>query len=152
MFLCPWNVPSNKTGVGCHFLLQGIFLTQALNTHLPCLLHWQADSLPLSHLEKPRRTSVQFSSVAQLCPTLSDPMNHITPGLAVHHQLLDPPKPMSTVLVMHPTISSSVVPLSSCPPPFPASGSFQMNQFFASGGQSIGVSAAASILPMNIQG
>ena len=51
----------------------------------------------------------------------------------------------------HPTISSSVVPFSSCLQPFPASGSFQMSQFFASGGQSIGVSASASVLPMNIQ-
>ena len=51
----------------------------------------------------------------------------------------------------HPTISSSVVPFSSCLQSFPASGSFQMTQFFASGGQSIGVSASASVLPMNIQ-
>ena len=51
----------------------------------------------------------------------------------------------------HPTISSFVVPFSSCPQSFPASGSFQMSQFFASGGQSIGVSASASVLPMNIQ-
>ena len=51
----------------------------------------------------------------------------------------------------HPTISSSVVPLSSCLQSFPASGSFQMSQLFASGGQSIGVSALASVLPMNIQ-
>ena len=51
----------------------------------------------------------------------------------------------------HPTISSSVIPFSSYPQSFPASGSFQMSQFFASGGQSIGVSASASVLPMNIQ-
>ena len=51
----------------------------------------------------------------------------------------------------HPTISSSVVPFSSCLQSFPASRSFQMSQFFASGGQSIGVSASASVLPMNIQ-
>ena len=51
----------------------------------------------------------------------------------------------------HPTISSSVVPFSSCRQSFPASGSFQMSQFFASGGQSIGVSASTSVLPMNIQ-
>ena len=49
----------------------------------------------------------------------------------------------------HPTISSSVVPFSSCPQSFPASGSFQMSQLFASGGQSIGVSASASVLPVN---
>ena len=51
----------------------------------------------------------------------------------------------------HPTISSSVVPFSSHLQSFPASGSFPMNQFFASGGQRIGVSASASVLPMNIQ-
>ena len=51
----------------------------------------------------------------------------------------------------HPTISPSVVPFSSCLQSFPASGSFPMSQFFASGGQSIGVSASASGLPMNIQ-
>ena len=52
----------------------------------------------------------------------------------------------------HPTISSSVIPFSSCLQSFPASGSFPMSQFFASGGQSIGASASASVLPMNIQG
>ena len=51
----------------------------------------------------------------------------------------------------HPTISSSISPFSSCPKPFPASGSFQMSQLFASGGQSIGVSASTSVLPMNTQ-
>ena len=49
----------------------------------------------------------------------------------------------------HPTISSSVVPFSSCPQFSPASGSFQINQFFASGGQSTGVSASTSVLPKN---
>ena len=51
----------------------------------------------------------------------------------------------------HPTISSSVFPFSSCFQSFPASGSFPVSQFFASGGQSIGVSTSTSILPMNIQ-
>ena len=51
----------------------------------------------------------------------------------------------------HPTISSPVIPFSSCPQSFSASGSFPMSQLFASGGQSIGVSASASVLPMNIQ-
>ena len=51
----------------------------------------------------------------------------------------------------YPTISSSVIPFSSCLQSFPASGSFQMSQFFAWGGQSIAVSASASVLPMNIQ-
>ena len=51
----------------------------------------------------------------------------------------------------HPAISSSVIPFSSCPQSIPASGSFQMSQLFPSGGQSNGVSASASVLPMNIQ-
>ena len=51
----------------------------------------------------------------------------------------------------HPTISSSVIPFSSCPQSFPASGSFPMSQFFRSGGQSIGVSASTSVLLKNIQ-
>ena len=51
----------------------------------------------------------------------------------------------------HPTTSSSVIPFSSCLQSFPASESFQMSQFFASGGQSIGVSASTSVLPMNTQ-
>ena len=51
----------------------------------------------------------------------------------------------------HPTISSSVITFSSCPQSFPASGSFQMSQLFTSGGQSIGVSASTSVLPMNTQ-
>jgi len=51
----------------------------------------------------------------------------------------------------NPTISSSVVPFSSCPQPFPASGSFPMSQLFTSGGQSMGVSASTSVLPMNTQ-
>ena len=46
----PWNFPGKNTGVACHFLLWGIFPTQEFNTHL---LHWQADSLPLSHQGSP---------------------------------------------------------------------------------------------------
>ena len=61
------------------------------------------------------------------------------------------PNPCSSSQWCHPTISSSVIPFSSCPLSFPASGSLKMNQLFASGGQSIGVSASASILPMNTQ-
>ena len=51
----------------------------------------------------------------------------------------------------HPAISSSGVPFSSCPQSFPASGSFQMNHLFASGGQSIGLSTSTSVIPMNTQ-
>ena len=61
------------------------------------------------------------------------------------------PNPCSLSRWCHPTISSSVIPFSSCPQSFPASGSFQMSQLFTSGGQSTGVSASTSVLPMNIQ-
>ena len=59
--LCPWGFPSKNTRVGCHFLLQGIFLTKGSNLYLLCLLHWQADSLPLHHLG-----SKHYSSEGQL--------------------------------------------------------------------------------------
>ena len=94
----------------------------------------------------------QFSSVAQSCMTLCDHMNHSTPGLPVHHQL-----PESTQTHVHwvgdaPTISSSVIPFSSWLQSFPASGSFPISQVFTSGGQSIGISPSASVLPVNIFG
>ena len=62
-----------------------------------------------------------------------------------------PPKPCPLSWWCHPTISSSVVPFSSCPQCFPASGSFQISQLFASGGQSVRVSVSTSDLPMNTQ-
>ena len=92
-----------------------------------------------------------FSSVAQSCLTLCDPTNGSTPGLPVHHQLsrVHPDLcPLSQWC--HPTISSSVIPFS-CLQSFPASGSFPVSQLFTSGGQSIGVSASTSVLPMNTQ-
>ena len=54
ILLSPWNFPGKNTGVGCHFLLQGIFLAQGSNPHLLCLLHWQADFLPLSYQGSPK--------------------------------------------------------------------------------------------------
>ena len=59
------------------------------------------------------------------------------------------PNPSPSSRWCHPTILSSVVPFSSCPQSYPASGSFPVSQFFTSGGQSIGVSASTSMLPMN---
>ena len=61
------------------------------------------------------------------------------------------PNPCPSSQWCHPTISFSVVPFSSCPQSFPALGSFPMSQLFASGGQSIGISASSSVLPMNTQ-
>ena len=55
----PWDSPGKNIGVGCHFLLQGIFLTQGLNPHLFRLPHWQASSLPVSHQGGPKYNSKQ---------------------------------------------------------------------------------------------
>ena len=98
-----------------------------------------------------QHASVHFSSVTQSCPTLRPhepeharpPCPSPTPGVHPH------PCPLSWWC--YPTISSSVFPFSSCTQSFPASGSFQMSQLFASGGQIIGVSASASVLPTNTQ-
>ena len=92
-----------------------------------------------------------FSSVAQSSNSLQPhesqhtrpPCSSATPG--VH------PNPCPLSQWCHSTISSSVVPFSFCPQSFPASGSFPRSQLFASGGQSIGVLASTSVLPMNIQ-
>ena len=103
--------------------------------------------------------SVQFSSVSSVQFSCSVIFDSLWPHGLQHAR---PPCPSPTPRVYsnshplsqrcNPTISSSVVPFSSCLQSFPASGSFQMSQFFASGGQSIGVSALTSVLPMNIQG
>ena len=93
----------------------------------------------------------QFSSVAQSCPTLRPrelqharhPCPSQTPGVYSNTCL--------SSRWCHPAISSSVIPFSSCSQSFPASGSFPMSQLFAWGGQSIGVSASASVLPMDSQ-
>ena len=90
----------------------------------------------------------QFSSVTQSCLTLYNPMNLSTPGLPVHHQLLK-----FTQTYVH-WVSDAIQPshsLLSLSQSFPAPGSFQMSQLFASGGQSIGVSASTSVLPVNTQ-
>ena len=96
--------------------------------------------------------SDQFSSVTQSCRTLWDPMDCSTPGLPVHHQL-----PEFTQTHVH-RICNAIQPshplLSPSPPAFNLcqnQGLFKWVKFFASGGQSIGVSASGSVLPMNIQ-
>ena len=95
--------------------------------------------------------SVKFRSITQLCPTLRPhELQHARPPCpSPTPSIYRKPCPLSWWC--HPTISSSVVPFSSCPQSFPASGSFQMSQLVTSGGQSIGVSAWISVLPMNTQ-
>ena len=95
--------------------------------------------------------SVQFSPVAQSCPTLCDPMNRSTPGLqsitnswsSLRLTSIESVMPSSHLILCRPF---------SCSQSLPASESFPMSQLFAWGGQSTGVSASASVLPKNTQG
>ena len=64
--LCPWDSPGKNTGVGCHFLLQGIFLTKGLNPCLLSLLNWQVGSLPLVPPGKPRISMCMLSHFSQV--------------------------------------------------------------------------------------
>ena len=96
---------------------------------------------------------IQFSSVIHLCQTHCDHMGSSTPGLPVHDQLLEftqthVHRVSDAIQPSHPLLP----PFSSCLQSLPASGSFPRSRLFASGGQSFGASAAASVLPMNIQG
>ena len=103
----------------------------------------------------PQHTWVLLSSVQLSCVVMSDSLE----PHGLQHARLPFPSPTPGACWnlcplsqwCHPTISSSVIPFSSCLQSFSASGSFPRSQFFASGGQSIGVSASASVLPMNIQ-
>ena len=96
-----------------------------------------------------RHYSFQFSHSLVSDSLLPHGLQHTRP--LVPHQLPVYSNSCPLSQWCHPTISSSVIPFASCLQSFPASGSFPMSQFFASGGQSIGVSASASVLPMNIQ-
>ena len=99
--------------------------------------------------------TVQFSKIQFNCSVMS---NSLWPH-GLQHARLPCPSPICEVCLnpcqlswwCHPTISSSVIPLSSCPQSFSTSGSFPKSQFFTSGGQSTGASASASVLPMNTQ-
>ena len=131
----------------CFCLLCYDFPLLAPESHAPSGHHL----LPPSSLCGLSRT-VKFSSVTQSCLTLRP----------YGPQYARPPCPSSTPRVYsnscplswwcHPIISSSVIPFFSCLQSFPASGSFQMSQLFASGGQSIWVSVSTLVLPMNTQG
>ena len=123
-------------------------------SNCPVIFNWKTRT----HAFMPICSDIVFTvcrccySVTKSCPTLLD---HWT---AAHQALLSftPPTVCSNSRPLsqwcHPTIFSFVIPFSSCLQSFPASGSFRMSQLFTSGGQSIGVSASASTLPMNIQG
>ena len=144
--LCPWNFPGKDTGVSCHFLLQGIFLTLGSNLHLVCLLHWQVDrrftAVPpgKSNIEYYQGLNTQKinSNIRSDQISRSVVSNSLRPYESQHPR---PPCPSPTPGVhsnsypssqwCHPAISSSVVPFSSCPQSLPASESFPMSQFFA---------------------
>ena len=200
LFVALWTVASQaplsrdssgvNTGAGCHFLLQGIFWIQGLNSSL---LH-QTDrerhvSYDITYMQNLKENDtneliyiqnwakwiytvvrvlrnseegavlffiILFISIQFSCSVMS---NSLRPHGPQHAR---PPYPSSTPGVYpnscplswwcHPTISSSVIPFSSCLQSFPALMSFPMSQLFVSGGQSIGVSALVSVLPMNIKG
>ena len=97
--------------------------------------------------------SVQFSrSVNGTETTFCNPMDCTMPGFIVHHQLPEPiQNSCPSIQGCHPTVLPSVIPFSSCPQSFSASGSFPMSRLVSSSRRSTGASASASVLPMNIQ-
>ena len=165
MLLCPWNSPGKNIRVGCHSLLQGTHPTQRLNLGLQ---DWrQISFLPSETPGKPLLffttllfviLSTTFFLSLKLLFTCSVMPNILQLHGLQHIRLLSSspsPRVCSNSCPLsqwcHPTILPSVVPFSSCLQSFPASGSFQMSQLFTWGGQSIGVSASPSVLPMNTQ-
>ena len=161
--LCSWDFPGKNTGGGSHSLLQRIFLTQGSNPGLlNCtwiLYHLSHQGSPWNEQENINSSGVKCSElecfrclVAQSCPTLCD-----------HHWLQQtrPPCPSLSPRICsnscplnwwcHPSISSSLIPFSSCLQSFLALRSFPMSWLFPLGGQTTGASASVSVLPMNIQ-
>ena len=143
IFLWPWSCHSSSSKVS-FWVRIAIPALQRYCHNVSKQLNTMLGSLDLFN---------QFSSVQSLSHVqFWDPMDCSTPGLPVHLQLLEFTQiHVHWVSDCHPTISSSVIPFSSHLQSFPASGSFSMNQFFASGGQSIGVWGSTSVLPKNIQ-
>ena len=126
-------IPKYHPG-GSHHLMPTWKSSASSICNLP--LSWLIPSFPSSiystgFLEKVCISSVQFSSVAQSCPTLCDPMNHSTPDLPVHHQLLEFTQTHVHQSVMPSSHLILCLPFSSCPQSLPASGSFPMSQLFA---------------------
>ena len=148
-----WWLNSNKCLHSCSLQLMGLKGAWA---------HWRLtgrDFLP----QGPSSSHLYLASAVLLVSvqSLSCVWLFSTPWTAAHQASLSITNSQSFLKFMsitititwwyHPTISSSVVPFSSCPQSFPALGSFQMSQLFTSGGQIIGVSASTSVLPMNTQ-
>ena len=144
--------------MGCHFLSISCLVARFFycwTTREAQIRTWTFIKRKMKHFCKKKDMLLpQFSSVAQSCLTVWPHGLHAAcqDSLSVHHQLLKLAHtqcPLSQWC--HPTISSSVVPFSSCFQSFPASGFSPLSQLFASGSQSIGASASASILPMKFQ-
>ena len=176
---CPWGSPGKNTEVGCHFLLQCIKVkSESEVTQSSLTLRDPMDCSPpcssihgIFQARVLERGAIAFSSISTLLKfkkkkkqtwSVQFSRSVMSTSLRPHglHQARLPcpsptpraysnPCPLSRWC--HPTIPSSVIPFSSRLRSFPASGSFQMSQFFASAGQSIGVSTSTSVLPMNIQ-
>ena len=152
LFMCKWS-EMNIISLYIPFVL---FPPLLLLLYVLChIFYWLVVSSLLTCKSNFNFLKIQFSSVQFSRSVVSD-------SLPLHEsQHARPPCPSPTPGVhsnscplsrwCHPAISSSVVPFSSCPQSLPVSGSFPMSQIFAWGGQSIGVSASASILPMNTQ-
>ena len=88
--LCPWDFPGKNTGMGCRFILQGIFLTQGSNPSLLSLLHWQAYTLPLSHLGSPS-ILLNTTSCLLFAPSInsSPHFTHVNLYLNMHVSQID---------------------------------------------------------------
>ena len=134
--LCPWNSPGKSTGVGCHFLLQGI----KDRTWVSCIAGFFTSRATREALR------VQFSHLVMSDSLWPHGLQHDRPPcLSPTPGVYSNSYPLSWWC--HPTTSSSVVPFFSCLQSFPASGSFQMSRFFASGSQIL--SFSFSISPSN---
>ena len=177
LFATPWNSLGQNTGMSSLLLLQGIFPTQGLNSALlqfrqilyqlshkgsPRILEWVAYPLPCGSFLPRNWTGFSLITDRYFINWAISSVSVVSTSLRQHGlQHARPPCPSPTPGVYsnscplswwcHPTISSSVVPFYSHLQSFPASGSFQMNQLFVSGGQNIGISPSTSLLPMNIQ-
>ena len=148
--LCSWNFPSKNIRLACHFSLQGITPVHGLKPYLLHLLNCRQ----ILYEQATGKVSVQFSSDQSLSRVwlFATPWICSMPGLLLHHQFTGFTQThVHRVFDAIQSISSSVVPFFSCPQSLPASESFPMSQLFAWGGQSIGVSDLASVLPKNTQ-
>ena len=128
--------PQKKTGC-CQAWKGSARYSSTTNSHNSQLLHGYFSSVQFSHSAV--SDSLWPNELQHARPPSPSPIPRVYPNSC----------PLSWWC--HPTISSSVVPFSSCPQSFPTSGSFPMSQLFTSGGQNIGVSASTSVLPVNTQ-